>query len=167
LGFLLFWTPIFSFADLQLRWGLRKSYNPHWELSNDMWHATYMHIIQGNSWLLVVRNQIDILIPGLSFAHNLCCKCSNGPCELISDYVLRAFQWYKKVFNTMSFDPSNRSFKIWDFIGTPIPKMGVHLGVCELIPSHSFSFPRMWMWLSSYIFDLHLSKPLLWSRAES
>jgi hypothetical protein len=25
--------------------------------------------------------------------------------------------------------------------------MGVHLGVCGFIPSHSFTFPGMWMWL--------------------
>jgi hypothetical protein len=48
----------------------------------------------------------------------------------------------------MNFDPSNCFLKIWDSIGTPIPKwtgtqtlkMGVHLGVCGFNPSHFFAF---------------------------
>jgi hypothetical protein len=44
-------------------------------------------------------------------------------------YVSRAFQWYKKLFNLMSFDPYNRLLKIQKSIGTPTPKVGAHLGV--------------------------------------
>jgi len=29
----------------------------------------------------------------------------------------------------MGFDPYNRSLKIWESIETPIPKVGIHLGV--------------------------------------
>jgi hypothetical protein len=39
----------------------------------------------------------------------------------------------------MNFDPCNCLLKIWESIGTPIPKMGVHLGVWGFIPSHSFA----------------------------
>jgi len=54
----------------------------------------------------VVENQIDKLIFDFSFSHNLCCKHSNGSCEPILDiYTLRAFQWYKKLFNLMGFPP--------------------------------------------------------------
>jgi hypothetical protein len=42
----------------------------------------------------------------------------------------------------MGFDPYNRSLKMWEFIGTPIPKVGAHLGVWGFIPSHSPTFPR-------------------------
>jgi len=34
----------------------------------------------------------------------------------------RAFQWYKKLFNPMSFDPCNRPLKIWNSLGN----VGVH-----------------------------------------
>ncbi len=49
------------------------------------------------------------------------------------------FQWYKEIFNPMGFDPCNCSLKIWDSIGTPIPKMGVHLGVWRF-NSHTFPY---------------------------
>ncbi len=37
---------------------------PCWELFKGMWHTTWKKVNQGDSWLLVVRNQIDILILG-------------------------------------------------------------------------------------------------------
>jgi hypothetical protein len=43
----------------------------------------------------------------------------------------------------MKFDPSNRSFKIQDFTRTPTPKVGIHLGMHEFIPSHSLTLLRM------------------------
>ncbi len=36
----------------------------------------------------------------------------------------------------MGFGPSNYSLKIRESIKTPIPKVGIHLGVCGLIPPH-------------------------------
>ncbi len=65
LGFPPLWMPITSCANLQLRWGLKKSYNLHQYFSNYMWHASFTHVIQGDSWLLMVKSQIDILIPNL------------------------------------------------------------------------------------------------------
>jgi hypothetical protein len=86
----------------------------------------------------MVKSQIDTLIPNLFFGHNLWFKYSNGSCKPILDiYVLRAFQCYKEVFNPMSFGPSKYSLKIQKYIRTLTPKVGVHLRVCELIPSHS------------------------------
>jgi hypothetical protein len=41
----------------------------------------------------------------------------------------------------MNFDISNCSLKIWDFKRTPTFKVGIHLGVCGLIPSLSHT-PR-------------------------
>jgi hypothetical protein len=70
-----------------------------------MWHATYMHVIQGDFWLLMVRNQIDTLTPNPPFGHKLCYKYLNGSCKPILDiYGLITFQWYKEVLNPMSFD---------------------------------------------------------------
>jgi hypothetical protein len=57
-----------------------------------MWHASCMNVTQGDSWLLMVDNQINILTPSLSFDHNLCCKYSNGSCKpILNIYVLRTF----------------------------------------------------------------------------
>jgi hypothetical protein len=103
-----------------------------------MWHTTCTHIFQGDFKLLVGGNQIGTLIPSLFFGHNLYFKYSNGSCKpTLNIYVSRASQWYKKIFNLISFDPWNTSFKIWDSIGIPTLKVGIHLGVCEFIPSHS------------------------------
>jgi hypothetical protein len=110
-----------------------------------MWHTTCMQGNWGNSWLLVVGSQIANLIFGSSFGHNLCLKCPNGSCEPILDiYVPRTFQWYKKCFNLMAYDPCNHSLKIRESIGTPTPKVGAPLGVWWFIPPHSPTLPRAW-----------------------
>jgi hypothetical protein len=85
LGLLTFWKAIISCANLWLRWELKQNYSPHHNLSNDMWHPTYMHVFQGDSRLLVVGSQIANLTPNISFSHNLYLKYSNGSCELIVD----------------------------------------------------------------------------------
>jgi hypothetical protein len=80
-----------------------------------------------------------------SFGHNLCFKYQNGSCEPILDnYVLKFFQWYKKVFNQMNFNPWNCFMKIWESMGSPTPKVGVHLGVWGLIPLHSPTLLGVW-----------------------
>jgi hypothetical protein len=136
------WGLITLCANLWLRWGLKQSYQ---DLSNSMSHATYM---QGNwvdSWFLVVGNQTTNLTLSLSFGHNLCFRCPNGSCKSIFNiYVSIVFQWYKDLFNPMGFDPCIRPLKIRKSIGTPTPKMGVHLGVWGFIPSHSFALPGAW-----------------------
>jgi hypothetical protein len=93
----------------------------------------------------VVRSQTTNLTSGLSFGHNLCFRCPNGWCESILDiYVSITFQWYKKLFNPMGFDPYICPLKIREFIGILTPKMGVHFGVWGFIPYHSFAPPRIW-----------------------
>jgi len=135
---------ITSCAYLRSRRGLNQSCSPRRELSNDMSHIT---CTQGNwvdYWLLVFGSQIVNLTSNLSFGHNLCFRCSNGSCEPTLDiYVPRAFQWYKELPNPMGFDPCNHSLKIWEFIETPTPKMGVHLGVWVFILtlSHTHGLP--------------------------
>jgi hypothetical protein len=110
-----------------------------------MSNATYTQGNQGDFWLLMVKSQIANFTLSPSFGHNLCVKCSNGSSEPILDiYVPRAFQWYKEFFNLIGFDPYNRSLKVWESIGTPTPKVGVHLGVWGFIPSHSPTLPGAW-----------------------
>jgi hypothetical protein len=99
--------------ELRLRRSLKQSCSSHQELSNDMSHTTWKQGNRVNSRLLMVGNQIANLTPDLSFGHNLCFKCPNGSCEPILDiYVSIDFQWYKELFNSLSFDPCNRSLKI-------------------------------------------------------
>jgi hypothetical protein len=132
-------------ADLRLRWGLKKSCILRRELSNDMWHTTYMQGNQGDSKLLVVENQIGNLSPNPSFGHNLCFNYPNWSCEPILDiFVLRTFQWYKEHFNPMGFDPCNYFLKIQESIETLTPKVGVHLGVWRFIPSHFPTLSGTW-----------------------
>jgi hypothetical protein len=44
----------------------------------------------------------------------------------------------------MGFEPCNCLLKIRESIGSPIPKMGVHLGMWGFIPSHSFALLGAW-----------------------
>jgi hypothetical protein len=100
------------------------------------------------------NGQIDILTLDPSFGHNLCCKYSNGSCKPISNiYVSRDFQWYKEIFNPMSFDLCHLFLKIWEFIGALTPKVGVHLGVWGFIPSHCPTFPRTWNVIPGFHFS--------------
>jgi hypothetical protein len=151
--------------DLRLGWGLEQSCNPHRELSKGMWHVTCTQGNQGDSPLLVVGSQIDNLTPGPSFGHNLCCNYPNGSCKPILDiYVPKDFQRYKELFTLIGFDPWNRSTKIWESIGTPIPKVEAHLGVWRFIPSHSPTFPHSQeheMWLPRFIFGRTFASPCL------
>jgi hypothetical protein len=88
-----------------------------------MRHITCTLLNQGGSQLLVLGSQIDNLILGLSFDYNLCFKYPNESCEPILDiYVSIIFQWYKELFNSMSFDPYNRPLKFKKSIETLIPQ---------------------------------------------
>jgi hypothetical protein len=80
---------IFCRSSIEVR--SKKSYSPPQDLSNDIWHATYTQVNQGNSRLLVVRSQIGTLTPSPSFGHNLCFKHSNGMCEPILDLGSKSF----------------------------------------------------------------------------
>jgi len=145
LGLPQLWGPITLCANLQLKWGLKKSCNFHWELSNGMSHATWTQGNRIDSWFLVVKSQTTNLTPDLFLDHNLCFRCSNGWCKpILNIYVSIAFQWYKKLFNLMGFDPCIRFLKIRESIGTPTPKMGVHVGVWRFIPSHFFALAGTW-----------------------
>ncbi len=65
----------------------------------------------------MVGFQIDNLTLIPSFGHNLCFKYPNGSCEPILDiYVPKYFQWYKKIFNLMNFDPCDHPLKIQESI---------------------------------------------------
>jgi hypothetical protein len=143
-----------------LRWGLKKIYSPHWDLSNSMWRTTCTKGNWSDSWLLVVESQMGNLTPDPSFGHNLCFKKPNGSWEPILDiYVPRAFQWYKKSFNPMGFDPWNCSLNIQDSNS----QSGSSFRNVGFISSHSSTLLGAWMWLPGFIFDLHLCKPLPWN----
>jgi hypothetical protein len=154
LGLLQLWGPIILCADIRLKLGLKQSCSPHQDLSNNMWHTTYSHINRGNSWFLVVGSQIANLTPSPFFDHNLCFNYSNESWEpILGIYVLKDFQLYNEHFNSMGFDPCNFFLKICESIGTPTPKVEVHLGVWGFDPhtlpySHIFDSMKCDSWAS-------------------
>jgi len=100
-----------------------------------MLHVVYTQV----NW---VESQTSNLTLDLFFCHNLCFRSPNAQCEPILDiHILRYFQWYKKHYNPLSFDPWNRSLKFWEFTRTPSPKVGVALGVWRFIPSQFPTLP--------------------------
>jgi hypothetical protein len=108
------------YSDLQLGWSLKKTYRSPQELSNGVSHSTCTHRGWVDSRLLVVRSQIANLTSGLSFIHNLCCRCLNGSCKAILDiYTLKPFQRYKEHFKGRCFDPYNQTLNLWESRGTP------------------------------------------------
>jgi hypothetical protein len=126
-----------------------------------MLYTTYTHLIQGNSKLLEVRNQIDTLTLVPSFGHNLCYKYSNGSCEPILDiYFSRTFQWYKEFFNPMSCDPSKLFFENLGIHRDSNSQNGRSLGSAW---AHSLTFSGTWVWFLSCTLGPHLFKPLPWS----
>jgi hypothetical protein len=58
-----FGAPITLCVDLWLRWGLKQSCSPCWELLNDMSYATCTQGSWVNSWLLVVGVKLPIWLP--------------------------------------------------------------------------------------------------------
>ncbi len=91
-GVLGLWTAISLRSELGLERVLNQSYSSRRELFNAMSHSFRRRQEEVNSRLLVVRSQTGSLTPGPSFAHNLGCRCPNGPCEAILDiYISRAF----------------------------------------------------------------------------
>jgi hypothetical protein len=122
------WGPITLCVELRLRWGMKKNYSPHQELPNSISHATCTQGNQVDSWLLMVGSQTVNLTFGLSFGHNLCFKCPNESHEpILNIYVSIDFQWYKELFNPLSFDAYNCPLKFGSPLGLQLPKWE-HLG---------------------------------------
>jgi hypothetical protein len=130
-----------------------------------MWHAIYTQVNQGNSRLLVARNQIALWLLTLLLA--ITYVYSNGSCKpILNICVPRDFQWYKELFNPMSFDLCNRLLKIQKSIKTTFSKVKVHLGVSGSFPHTLLHSREHEMWLLGFTFDPHLCKPLPWSWAQ-
>jgi hypothetical protein len=147
LGLLQLWHLITLCADLWLRQGLNQSCDPRQELFNGMSHATCTQGNLVNSWPLVVRSQTTNLTPNFSFHHNLCFKCPNRSSEPILDiFVSIVFQWYKKLFKAMGFDPCNRSLKIQESTGTPTPQVEVPLGCVRVYSLTLSCTPGLLSW---------------------
>jgi len=126
---------------------LKQSCSPCRELFNDMLHATCTQGNRVDSWLLVVEIQTANLIPNHFFGHNLCFRCPNGSCEpILNIYVSIAFQWYKKKFNPLDFDPYNFSMNIRESTETLTPKVLTPLGIWGFIPSHFLSLSGFLSW---------------------
>jgi hypothetical protein len=161
------WSPITLCVDLRLRWGLKQSCSPRWELFNGMSHATCTQGNRGDSWLLVVGSQIANLTPGLSFGHNLCFRCLNGWCKPILDiYDSIDFQWYKKFLEPLGFGLCNRSLNIKSLPGFQLPTWEF-TWECEGSFSHTLLHSRGHENATpGLVLARTLAIPLPWSRAQ-
>jgi hypothetical protein len=77
------WTATTPRPELGSRRVPNQSFSSRQELSNAMSHSLRRRREEVDSRLLVVGSQTDNLTPGPSFAHNLGCRCANGPCKAI------------------------------------------------------------------------------------
>ncbi len=159
---------ITSCANLRLRWGLKQSCSPDWELSNGMSHVSCTQGNRVDSRLLVIGSQTANLTPGLSFGHNLCCRCPNGQCEPILDiYASIAFQWYKELFKARGFDPCSCALKIRESIRDSNSQHGSSLGSVRVHSlTHSLHFREHVKWLPSLPLGSQPCHTLPWSRAQ-
>jgi len=98
------WTAIAPRPKLRSGRVLNQSCSSRREIFNAVSHSQFGLQKEVDSRLLVVGSQIVSLTPGLSFAHNLGCRCPNGQCEAIFDiYVSRPFQWHQEHPNARCF----------------------------------------------------------------
>jgi hypothetical protein len=163
------WSPITLRADLGLRCSLKQSCKSRRDLSNGMSHVLCSQVFRVDSWLLVVGSQNwqtpENSTPDPSFGHNLCFRSPNEQCEPILDiYDSRAFQWYKERHNPLRFDSCNRSLKFQESTRTPLPKMGVALGVWGFTPSYSLTLSNTpgSMWCDSRASSCFNSRASSW-----
>jgi hypothetical protein len=145
LGLPLLWRRITSCVDLWSRWSLKQSCTPLQKLSNGMLHVAWTQGNQVYSRLLMVRSQTTNLTLNLFFGYNLCFRCLNGQCEpIFYIYASISFQWYKHLFQEMSFDPCNCALKIWESIWDSNSQHGSLLG-CEGSCPHTFcTLENLW-----------------------
>ncbi len=86
------WTLIAPRPELRSGRGLTQSCSSRRKLSNVVLHSLRQCWEEVDSRLLVVGSQTDNLTPSPSFAHNLGCRCPNGPCEaILGIYTSRPF----------------------------------------------------------------------------
>jgi len=130
------WTRIAPHPKLRSGRGLNQSCSSRRELSHAMSHSLRRRREEVDSRLLVVGSQTDNLTPGPSFAHNLGCRCANGPCKaILSINTSRPFHWYKERTNARRFDPSNCLLSFWESRRTPsLPLLGVWVAFSHLAP---------------------------------
>jgi hypothetical protein len=84
---------------------------------------------------LMVASQTANLTLGLSFGHNLCLRCPNGPCKpILNIYVSISFQWYKGLFELMGLDPYNCALKIRESIWVSQPHFRRSVRVKPTLP---------------------------------
>jgi hypothetical protein len=125
------WDIIASRPDLWSGQDLNQTCSPLRELSKAVSHYPSTRRERVDSRLLVVGSQTANLTPGLSFAHNLGCRCPNDRCEAISDiYTSRPFQWHQERPKARCFSPLCRTLKIQESRRIPNPQ----LWECEFHP---------------------------------
>jgi hypothetical protein len=127
------WELITPDYKVWSRQGLNQTCSPRRDLFNDVSHSQFGVREEVDSRLLVVGSQIGSLTPGLSFAHNLGCRCPNGQCAAIFNiYASRPFQWHQEHPNARYFAPCCRALNIRESRRTLNPQ----LWKCWASPPH-------------------------------
>jgi hypothetical protein len=96
------------------------------------------------------------LTPGLSFVHNLCCKCPNGSCKTIFDiYTSRISNGTKNTSRRGVLTPTIELWILRVLKDSQVPISGVWVS-----SSHSF---KVWLWqLLSFFNTIIIPSPCLW-----
>jgi hypothetical protein len=132
-GVLELWTAITLDCRVGSQQGMNQSCIPRRDLFNAMLHFRIGHREEVDSRLLVVGSQIVSLTPGLSFAHNLSCRCPNCQYDAIFDiYVSRPFQRHQEHPNARCFAPCCWALNIRESRRTPTP----NFSKCWASPPH-------------------------------
>jgi hypothetical protein len=144
-GLLGLWAIITSLPNLRSGQTLNQSCSSPQELINAMSHSPNALWDRVDSWLFVVGSQTANLTPGLSFAHNLSCKCPNDSCEaILGIYTSRPFQWYQEHPNARCFNPCNLALSFQESRRTP----SSHFWECEF---HPHTFNEEWVTNVTYL----------------
>jgi hypothetical protein len=127
------WELITLDCRVRSQRGLNQSCSPRRDLFNAVSHSQFGGLKEVDSRFLVVGSQTASLTPGLSFAHNLGCRCPNDQCEAIFDiYASRPFQWHQEHPNERCFGLCCRTLNIRKSRRTPNPQ----LWECWASPPH-------------------------------
>ncbi len=136
------WALITPDCQVWSQRGLNQTYSPRRDLSNAMSHFPFGGREEFDSRLLVVKSQTTSLTPGLSFAHNLSERCSNGQCEAIFDiYASRPFQWHQEHLALRCFGPCCRTLNIRESRRTPSPG-GLPVPNFGSVGIHPYTWPK-------------------------
>jgi hypothetical protein len=120
------------------------SCSPQKYLSNGVSHTSIKAYLTFFFKEFVIKNQISNLTPTPSCNHNSCKSSLNEQCEgTLSIYDSRIFLWCPRGSMWCLFTFPIKTLNIHNSHTSPIPKVGVHLGIIGLHPLHFLPFVKV------------------------